>query len=144
MIAITAKGGRAAACYPDAFDWAEFDRPYTEAEDRVLMDLISSPLPARQICAQVVILGEAWGRRVSSITRRIDWLLGPAPVALSLLTATERALMALCGRASEDAKCPGGFRLDGRPAKWTDVLTAANRTLLALGHAPLAVPGDLS
>lgn len=115
---------------------------WTAEEDAALQRLRRGNLGLRQLNAAVVIVAEDFGRTLPEVCRRFDFLLGPAAVRAGSLTATERALYALAGRAEEDRRATGGFMLDGHPAEWREVARAANAVLMASGAGPIPIPED--
>lgn len=114
---------------------------WSAREDALLRTVLTSGLAFAGLCAELAKIAEYLGRTVGEVAGRCDYLVGPAAVAEGKATATERALLALFGRAAEDPRGAGGFRLDGRPADARAVIAAANAELARAGKPPIAWPG---
>lgn len=101
-----------------------------------LFSMMAKGIDGDSICADMKSLG--WPPNVVMDT--VHALLSGAMLG-DRLTPTQRAMIILMGRAVEDSKTPGGFRIGGRAASTVDVIRAANVVLANFAMPVINYPG---
>jgi hypothetical protein len=129
------------AAYGDLPNGTAAGGGFTREQDGVLTHHCRRDVPPGEIVASLGRIALRWERRPSELVRRIEWLLGPAALAVGRATPTDQALLSLFGRAREDRSTDGGFRLDGRPATAKQVVMAANALRSLMGLPAIPYPG---